>query len=405
MSRFWLQWPLRVIKIYTVSYKRPEHEDLFVMSHLKKEIQALGNDEDLRSSFLGFAQRVGRADAKKFPPRLYHVLNGRTPSAYISSLIVRYFSERHYERFKRTKINEVDYLTDDEPPGALVRFIENHPLFLQITRVRFTARKWSGNPTELLISVRSPVFELKLGEIPEDEDKFTEALNQRLAEFTLWLAKQPGLPKYYTAKEGSRVAIEYRPSWLSYTDETGFESNASLAGHVDMWEGISLLLFSELGTRSPDVTDGLDHFYSLNELFRGTAGDPAPKRLSFSAYWPRIQRERLGIIRAFYSLHDQFPDPLKASLDSALKEFAKQHRQWVTQAIDDRPKLADESVEYTPTIRESLHYNNVITSFDGAIRPTLQENWKSLSASLIGILELERERARAHFNRMEKILK
>ena len=44
--------------------------------------------------------------------------------------------------------------------------------------------------------------------------------------------------------------------WLRYSDEEGFEDRSDLVGSVDISNGVRLLVYSELGSNSPDVPPG-----------------------------------------------------------------------------------------------------------------------------------------------------
>src|ERR1700712_4320082 len=117
-----------------MSFARPVHEDVYVMNFLKKEIQALGVDAEMQQKFINYAAKEARADPKKFKARLYHIVNGRTPSTYIALLLVDFFRGRKYEDFIRKTIDHVEYITPDGQTEQLEQFVSKHPLQLRIVK-------------------------------------------------------------------------------------------------------------------------------------------------------------------------------------------------------------------------------------------------------------------------------
>jgi len=201
-----------------VSYARPPNEDDFVNAYLKNEIHALGVSADLRLKFITFAAKEGGADQEKFRPRLYHVIRGRTPSAYIALLLVRFFHERRYEEFVRTERDHVEYITSDGDTTELEKLVSNHPLMLRLVRVRMTNWALTGEPNAIHCSLRSPI------QNPHDWDAIDEttgldALNARVRDFKLWLAIQGKVPDSHRLESGQILPIQYEPDWLRFSDE------------------------------------------------------------------------------------------------------------------------------------------------------------------------------------------
>lgn len=382
-----------------MSYARSPREDEFVNGYLEKEIQALGVSGKLQKKFLDFAVREGAADERKFPPRLYHVIKGRTPSAYIALLIAKFFAERRYEDFTRTIKDHVEYITSDGKTVTLEALVANHPLAWRIVRVRMTKYVVTGRPDAINLYLRSPIARLQEAEI--DEDTACDDINERLMEFNAWLAMQGAVPISHQLESGDRIDILYSPDWLRFSDEEGFEFHSELGGSVDITHGVDLMIYSHLGANSPDIPPGLDTFDKLSSLFVGTEASPAPSELSFPNYWPRIVAQRSDFAEIFFSRLDQFMPEVRSQLEPFFKAFAGQHPGWVKKALEDR-KLHDENVGYVATPHDVAHYNRVKEVFFEGLKPVLEPCWKLFCATALLILQAERVRAREYYEKMRK---
>jgi hypothetical protein len=366
---------------------------------LEKEIHALGVSAKLQKKFLDFAVREGAADERKFPPRLYHVIKGRTPSAYIALLITKFFRERRHENFTRITKDYVEYITSDGNTTALEELVASHPLALRIVRVRMTKHVATGKPNVIDVYVRSPIQKLEQSGV--EETTACDQINQRLFEFNAWVAKQGKVPISCVIESGDVLKIEHSPDWLRFTDEEGFEYQSELTGSVDIGHGIDLLIYAHLGANSPDIPPGLDTFYNLSSLFDGTEASPPPRDLSFSNYWPRIVAEQSEFAEIFFSRLPHFPSQVRSRLEPFFREFARHHRRWVDKALEDR-KLYDANVGYAATPHNVAHYNRVKETFFLELKPVLKTCWKLFSEAALKILETERVRAREHYERMKK---
>jgi hypothetical protein len=384
-----------------VSYARSPNEDNFVNTYLEKEIRALGVSADLQQKFIAFAVKEGGTDREKFRPRLYHIVNGRTPSAYIALLLVRFFQERRYEDFIRTEKDHVEYITSNGDTTELEKLVSSHPLTLRVVRMRMTNWVVTGKPEAIYCSLRSPIKN------PDDWDAIDEAtgldqLNARLRDFNQWLAAGEKVPESHRLESGQVIPIRYEPDWLRFSDEQGFEFHSDLEGSVDISHGIDLLIYAELGPSSPYIPPGLDVFYNLSSIFQGTEAKPAPKVLSFANYWPRIVAEQSDFAQIFFARIDQFPKNVRRPLESFFKRFANQHRTSVKKAFVDK-KISDEQGDaYVPRPEDVTHYNRLTNLFFEELRPLLKRCWAPFAQTALKILEAERMRARAHWEKMKK---
>jgi hypothetical protein len=366
---------------------------------LKREIHALGVSAKLQKKFLDFAVYEGGASERKFPPRLHHVIKGRTPSAYIALLIAKFFNERRYEDFTRTTKDHVEYITSDGNTAELEELVAHHPLALRITRVRMTNWVFTGKPNAINLYLRSPIPKLQESEI--NENTTSDPFNERLLEFGVWLATQGDVPISHQRESGDRIEVLYSPDWLRFADEEGFEFYSELGGSVDISHGIDLLIYSHLGANSPDIPPGLDTFDNLSSLFDGTEASRAPAELSFSNYWPRIVAGRSAFAEIFFARLNQFPPKVRSQLEPFFKAFAGHQRGWVKKALEDR-KLYDENVGYVATPRDVAHYNRVKEVFFDELKPVLESCWELFCATALEILAKERVRAREQYEKMRK---
>lgn len=387
-----------------MSYARPPKEDAFVNAYLHKEIHALGVDSGLQEKFLNFAEVEGGADRRKFRARLYHVLNGRTPSAYIAILLIRFFKERQYEDFNRTVKDHVEYITSGGEIEELERFVGTHPLMLRIMRVRMTDWVVTGEPQTIDVHLRSPIQNVDEAEIDKiDEHTGLDIFNQRLFEFNEWLSTLGEVPTSLQLKNGQRIEIRYQPDWLRYADEDGYDAMSDLSGTVDISSGIRLLIYCELGAKSSHVSSGLEIFFELTELFCGTEAHPAPDELLFNVYWPRVVSGDADVAEIFFSCIDKFPLEVRVPLEAFFKSFASAHREWVEKALIDSKVRDVESDNYIPRPGDVFHYNRVKEVFFKELKPILETCWTPYAQTCLEILEIERARAREHFDRMKKM--
>ena len=383
-----------------MSYARSPKEDDFVNTYLKREIQALGVDADIRGKFIGFAVHEGSADPKRFPPRLYHVIKGRTPSAYIATLIIKFFSERLFEDFSRQTKNYVEYITTGRDTTDLEKFVEAHPLALRIVRVRLTDSPSEGEPTSLQVHLRSPI---KKPDYPIDnEKKSTDILNSRNAEFYLWLHHQGTVPVAFKTKSSKRIKIHYLPDWLYGGDPSGFEWDSNLHGSVDISEGIRILLYAHLGAGAPFLPHGLDTFYHLSQILEGSKAKPAPEGTVFMDYWPRIVESGSNFQEIFFRHLDDFSLSDRNDLIDFFAKFSNQHPTWVRKAMSDWDTIGEKLEEHSPTPADVLHYEEVKKVFFRELKPILEHHWQTIADTCLIILEKERRRAQQHYRRMRK---
>jgi hypothetical protein len=396
---------LTVFYLNTVSYARPPKEDEFVKSYLKKEIRALAIDAELQRRLIAFAIEEAGAESGKLRPRLYHVLKGRTPSAYLALLIVRFFRERRYEKFVRTTKDYVEYLTSDGITQELENLVANHPLALRIVKVRMTNSVVTGKPNWVDIHLRTPVP-------PPDEAEAIEAavnsfendpVDKRMKDFKLWLEKQEYVPKTYLLKKGESIEIHYQPDWVHNVDEGDFESQSDFRGWRDVYHAVNILVYAELGRTSPSVhPDMLDTFHHLVDLFQGTEAQPAPLRHSFDLYWPRIIISRSNFAEIFFTHIEKYPASVRSKLEVFFKRFAKQHRNWVEKALNDSVEIEEQGEAYAPTPENVFHYNQVKETFFKQLRPVLKSCWPIFAKASLEVLEMERIRARKHFDKIRR---
>lgn len=384
-----------------MSYIRPPIEDEFVNAYLKREVRALGVDGELLQKFITFAVNEGRADARKLRPRLYHVLKGRTPSAYLALLVIRFFRERKYENFNRTTKDFVEYITSDGNTEELERLVANHPLMLRIVRVRMTNWVVTGTPNSIDIYMRSPIPQLD--EPGMDENTACDRFNERLGEFQRWLATQGHIPKTHQLKHGQILEIRHEPDWLKYSDETGFEWESDFRGAVDISQGVRIMVFAELGSSSPDIHPHLlDTFDHLSSIFEGTKVKPAPKRLSFDLYWPRIVERECDVAEVFFTHIQRYSTTVRSKLERFFKEFAMRHRDWGKKAMADMKLLDKQGDAYEPSPEDAFHYNQVKEVFFKNLKPVMKSCWVSFAKVSLEILETEKVKARAHYEKIKK---
>jgi hypothetical protein len=120
-----------------MSYARPKHEDVFIANYLRREIRALAIDTDMQELFIAYAAKEAHASPNKFKARLYHILNGRTPTAYMALLLIDFFSKKKYQGVIRKIIDYVEYVTLDGETTKLEEFVRKHPLYLRITKMKY----------------------------------------------------------------------------------------------------------------------------------------------------------------------------------------------------------------------------------------------------------------------------
>lgn len=369
--------------------------------YLKREIRALCLDAPLIEKFLEFATNEGRADIRKFRPRLLHVLRGRTPSAYIALLLVRFFHEKKYENFVRTVKDHIEYITSDGDTSELEAFIRGHPLALRVVRVRMTNWVLTGKPNNIDVRLRTPIGEPDPADLDEKAD--CDQLNKTLREFQVWLWRQADIPESYKLRSREKLKVRYNPDWLRYSDEEGFESQSDFHGSIDVTDVVQIVVLSAKGAEGPYLTTGkLDTFYQLAQIFDGTQAKPAPRNRSFQNYWPRIVESEADFPQIFLTNLDRFPPTVQSRLTAFFAGFAKKHSAWVKRALKDMRRIDAADDEYVPTSEEAFHYDNVKKVFFRELLPELQRCWPSFCTAALSLLEKERVRAREHFENMKK---
>lgn len=385
-----------------MSFKRPPTEDKFVNDYLQKQVQALGVNLSLQEKFVHFAVNQAGADPRKFPPRLYHVIKGRTPSAFIAILIVKFFSEHWHEDFKRITINHVEYLTSSGDTVALERFVASHPLSLRIIQVQAIDWVVSGKPQRIQVQLRTPVtYDSPPEGTQDDEDQWFQT---KWAEFASWLSAQGEIPQKLKLSGDEEFEVSYLPDWMSSHGSNDYLHDSDLSGDVDVGHGIRLLRYCEYGDKSPDVPEGLDTCFELHQLLVGTDVKPAPMELTFANYWPRIVAEQSDIAEIYFTHIERFPETVRRHLDPCFANFAKRHRRWLAKANTDSKVRDEQGDDFVPTPADVEHYDHVVRAFFEDLKPALESCWPEFATAMKEIHATERVRAGEHFAKMKKLL-
>jgi hypothetical protein len=330
-------------------------------------------------------------------------LKGRTPSAYIAVLIIKFFGEHGHEKFTRKLIDYVEYITSNGETSELEQLVRNHPLMLRIVGVRMTNYAPSGKPNCVDILLRSPISPAELSNFQGDEEAFSKEYENRLMEFAKWVEAQETGSATFMLKSGEEIPIHYRPDWMKFLDEQGYEWMSNLSGELRISFGAQLLLYAELGASAPDIPQGLDIYLHLNRLFEGTEAEPAPKELTFDNYWPRIIEGEHRLAEIFFGHLERFPEEVRSNLEKVFKKFAEQHADWVKKAKADSKAIKEFGDGFIPTPGDVFHYKRVFEAFFTTIKPALQSCWPAFAKAALGILGTERERARQHWEKMRQI--
>ncbi len=193
----------------------------------------------MQQKFINYAAKEAHANPNKFKARIYHVVNGRTPSAYIALLLVDFFHNRKYEEVIRKVVDHVEYITPDGNTDKLKQFVSQHPLNLRILKVKY--RKGEKDSTVNVV-LRAPISVPDWNEL--NEDAVTQQINEKYSEFKEWLKTQGQLPSKVALKTGGIANVEYEAEFFESksADEWDFAERSNLSGVVDIGDGIDLML-------------------------------------------------------------------------------------------------------------------------------------------------------------------
>lgn len=250
-----------------MSYARPKHEDLFVKKYLQKETRALALSQEMLQKFLEFASKETGAIPSKLRPRMYHVLNGRCPSAYIALLVHEFFRSGKYKGVVCKTVDYVEYTTSDGETGDLEKFVRQNPMQLRIVKVKMLRSVYREGVEGVTVLLRTPIAWMESDQMTATQE--ARALNAKMRDFHIWLKQQEPLPRSLVLTGGESVRVEYNPDWGESVraDEDDFESRSNLSASVDIMDGIYLILCCVLKESAPCIRhDSLDVFSILHEF-------------------------------------------------------------------------------------------------------------------------------------------
>lgn len=362
-------------------------------------------DPEMLQKFLSFAVKEGRANPAKFKARMYHVVNGRTPTAYIALLLADFFHKRKYEDVVRKVVDHVEYVTDDGKTEDLERFVNQHPLQLRILRVKRRSIKPNADEPVAVV-LRSPV------KMPEfkgmREELVSKHINEKWNEFKKWLAAQEPLPQKLTLLDGRNVPINYEADIFEgkYVDEWDFEEQSNLSGQVSISEGIDLILLCSQKDKAPRVRpDLLDLFYSLCEVLGRDWQSKKPESYSAKRLWDALAIHDATILpHAFFQERQFFSPAATTALEKFFEQFATKHASLGRRARKDYGETERQGDAYVAKPEVLRLYTTAKQEYAEGLAPILNAHREAIADSLLKIMEVQAGKAKAHFTKLRGVL-
>ncbi len=376
-----------------MSFVRPQHEDVFVANYLQREIQALGVDSEMRQKFIKYAAREAHANPNKFKARLYHVVNGRTPSAYIALLLVDFFRNRKYEDVVRKVIDHVEYITPDGDTEKLEQFVKKHPLQLRILKVKCQKDEEGITVNAVL---RTPIKVPDWGKL--NEDVVTEQINAKLHEFQKWLKAQGKLPDRFNFEPGEVVKVEYEPDF--FESEEDFSESSNLSGVVDISRGIDLMLLCSLKDKAPCIyRRGLDLFWELKGVLGRKWANKKVEDFSTKELWQNLTRDVNCLPLVFYQEQQYFSQAVALVLGDFFDDFAKRHKKLADRALKDLKEMNQQGELYTAKAEVLRLYEDARQDFAKSLLPLFGSQKKQIVTALLRVMEVYHKRAQERFSK------
>ena len=379
----------------SMSVARPQHEDDFVKKYLEKEIQALAIDSDLQQMFINFAVKEAHADPSKFKARLYHIVNGRTPSAYIALLLSDFFQKRKYEQIVRKVIDHVEYITPDGNTDHLEKFVNEHPLQLRILKVK-------NQEHVVIVVLRTPITAPNWDALSQDESD--RQYDGKRREFERWLNAQGPLPETINLPSGL-TKLEYWPDAIEprYPGEFTFEEISNSSATLDISDGVDLLLLCSLKDKAPCVNPQmLDLFYSLLGVLGNDWSNKSAEKYSTVEIWQKLTKETSCLPHVFFQEQIYFSPKLASVLRNFFHSFAKKHNKLAKRALADWADLDRLGESYKANSENFSLYETARQDYAEALRPVLNKNKKQIVNALLKVIKIYRERAQKHFSKLRE---